>query len=99
MLGGGVSLGLMDSEFSFNETVAIQGLGRQSHIGRDRENAFLYGGYVRGQVNFHLSKRASLFGGVEFNHLGAFDQTVAGKNAHLNLGAGVYLSGGFGLSF
>ena len=98
-LGGGLSFGVIDSEFSFNESVTISGLGTQRHRGFDQSNDLLYGGYVRGQVNVQLWKKLSWFGGVEFNDMGTFEQTAAGKNAQLDLSAAVYLSSGLGFTF
>ena len=98
-VGGGFALGFIDNEFSFFETVTIPGLGSQSHNGRGSDTDWLYGGYVRGQINFRLCKFASVFGAAEFNHLGAFDQTVGGKSAHLDLGRAVYASAGLSFWF
>jgi hypothetical protein len=98
-LGAGLSFGVIDSEFSFNETVTITGLGTRTRSGKDRSSAALFGPYIRGQINVQLWKSLSWFGGVEFNDLGTFDQTVAGKKAQLDLGAAVYLSTGLGCTF
>ena len=98
-LAAGVSLGLLDGDFAYSETVTIAGVGAQSRSGAASDSKFLYGGYLRGQTNCRLTRDVSVFGSAELNHMGGFEQTVGGKSARLDLGSAVFLSGGLRFSF
>jgi len=98
-LGAGLSTGVIDSDFSYAETVMVGGLNTQNRVGSGHATAALVGGYVRAQASLRLFQNASLFGGVEFNDLGTFDQTVGGETARLDLSQGVYVSAGFSYRF
>lgn len=98
-LGGGFSGGLLDSRFSYNDLVTINGLGSQVSSGTDHSLGFVYGGYVRGQVTFKLGKSAALFGGAELDSLNDFTQSAGGTHAQINLGTIISVTGGIRLSF
>jgi len=97
-LSGGLSLGWMDSTFSYYETIVTGGVNRTA-AGRGGKSDWLIGAYARGQVNVNVSEGIWLFGGVEFNHLGDFEQTVMGRKATVDFGAVVAVSGGLSISF
>ena len=96
---GGLSFGLISSDFQYNESVAISGLPTQTYEGNGHDTGGLVGGYVRGQANVRLTHNLSLIGGVEFNDLGTFDQTVGRETAHLNLSQSIYVNAGVRVSF
>jgi len=98
-LGGGFAFGVIDSEFSYDETVTVAGLGTQTHAASGHTDGWVSGGYARAQANLHLDKRVSLFSGVEFDDLGVFNQTVGGETAHLDLSRTVYVTGGISINF
>lgn len=98
-LGGGLSFGLISSDFSYNESVAISGLPTQTHAGSSHEIGGLVGGYARMQADVRLTRNLSLTGGFEFNDLGTFDQTAGSETAHLNLSHALYMTGGLSFRF
>lgn len=98
-LGGGFSLGVIDSEFSYAESVTIPDIGTQSHAAKSHSTDCIYGGYIRGQVKVKLCKAASLFGSAEFNSLSSFTQSAGAAKANLDLSSGVYVSGGISFNF
>lgn len=98
-LGAGLSFGVISSDFSYNEVVAIAGLNNQTHAGSGHEDTALAGAYARAQANVKLFRNVSLIGGVEFNDLGTFDQSVGTETAHLDLSQSIYVSGGLSFSF
>jgi hypothetical protein len=98
-LGAGLSAGVISSDFSYDESVAVNGLNTQNRVGSGHETGALGGGYVRAQAGVRLFQNLSLIGGVEFNDLGTFDQTVGGETARLDLSQGVYVSAGLSCRF
>ena len=98
-LGAGFAGSLMDSKFSYDDVVTISGLGSQVSSGADHSLGFIYGGYVRGQVNLKLCKSATLFGGAELDSLNDFTQSAGVAHAQINLGTIVNVTGGIRFRF
>ena len=98
-LSGGFSTGIIDSRFDYNNLVTITGLGSQTSAGSDRSCDWVYGGYVRGQVNVQLHKSATVFAGAELNSLNDFTQSSDSAHAQINLGSAVYVTAGLRMSF
>lgn len=99
-LGGGLSLALVDSEFSFTEIkTTTSGVTPTTTTGRDRSSDLLTGGYLTAQVAWWLTDNVNVFGGVTYQNVGSFHQQAAGRGARLNLGSTVFLNAGLGFSF
>lgn len=98
-LSGGFSTGIIDSRFEYHDVVTLSGLGSQTSADSDRGCDWVYGGYVRGQINIQLHKSAVVFAGAELNSLSDFTQSAGSAHAQLNLGSAVYVTVGLGLSF
>lgn len=98
-LSGGFSTGIVDSRFDYNDVATITSLGSQTSAGSNRSCDWVYGGYVRGQVNIQLHKSAVVFAGAELNSLSDFTQSSGSAHAQINLGSAVYVTVGLGLSF
>jgi hypothetical protein len=90
--GGGLALGMMDSEFSFTEiTPAGTVSGKSDHVG------LLLGAYAEVGFAYQLCHCASLFTGAQFQYLGDFNQTADGRNARLDIGQTIFYE--FGLQW
>jgi len=98
-LSGGLSLALVDSEFTFNEVNTIAGAGVQTFRGQDRTSDLLVGGYLGARVAWWLTDNVNIFTGVTYQNVGSFSQQAAGRNARLNLGNTIALNLGLGFSF
>jgi hypothetical protein len=98
-LSGGLTLALVDSEFTYNELNTIPGVGAQAFTGQDRSSDLLVGGYLGARVAWWLTDNVSVFTGVTYQNVGSFNQQANGRNARLNLGNTVALNVGLGFSF
>lgn len=98
-LSGGFSTGIIDSRFEYNDVVTITGLGSQTSAGSDRGCDWVYGGYVRGQINVQVRKSATVFAGAELNSMNDFTQSSGAAHAQINLGSAIYATVGLRLSF
>lgn len=98
-LSGGLALAYVESDFTFNETVAIAGVGAQSHSGAGSDSSWLPGGYVAGSASVALSDRWAAFAGAQFQALGQYTQEVSGKQAVLDLRKSIYVTLGLSYSF
>ena len=96
---GGFAMAAIDSEFRFRETVAISGLGSQTHSGRSHDGGVVPGGYVQGTVIWKLNKELDIFASAQYQALASYSQTAAGKRAELNMGESIFVSVGLGFSF
>jgi len=98
-LAGGLSLALVDSEFTFNE-IKTPVIGTPATTsGQNRSSDLLVGGYLSARVAWWLTDNVNLFTGVTYQNVGSFDQQANGRNARLNLGGTVALNVGLGFSF
>jgi hypothetical protein len=98
-LSGGLSLAVVDSEFTFTEVNTIAGVGTQAFSGRNRTADLLVGGYLSARVGWWLTENVSIFGGLTYQNVGSFTQQAGGRNAKLDLGSTVFLNAGVGFSF
>jgi hypothetical protein len=98
-LAAGFVMGLIDSEFSHSDTTSLGELGSQTMSADSNETEWLYGAYLRGQINVNVYENLSAFGGVELNSLGTFDQRAGNAKAELDLKGAVILILGLGVEF
>jgi hypothetical protein len=91
-LSGGLALGVVDSTFSFAETTTAAGMVSAS--GSTQDTGFLVGAYAEAGLAYRFWRSASVFGGVEFQYLGDFQQSVAGRVAQLDLSQAILCKAG-----
>ncbi|MGO8929778.1 MAG: hypothetical protein ACLQU3_23170 [Limisphaerales bacterium] len=89
-LGGGLVVGVVDSTFAFNETTSS---------GSSSSTGYQVGGYAEAGLAYRVCSAASLFGGVQFQSLGDFNQSVGGRRAQLDLSQSIFCVLGFEFHF
>lgn len=80
-LGGGLAMGVVDSTFAYNETTSAGGTSGTS---------WQAGAYAEAGLAYSVCSAVSLFGGAQFQYLGDFNQSVAGRSAQLDLTQAIY---------
>ena len=98
-LSGGFALMYVNSEFSFDETVTIPGVGSVEHQASGAGNGWLPGGYVAGSFSVALSDAWSFVAGAQFEDVGRYTQTLSGKQATLDLSKSIFVTVGLSYSF
>lgn len=98
-LSGGVSFALVDSSFSFEETLGLPGGTVLTNSGSGRKSDMLVGGYAAAGISYAFANAWRLFAGAQYRNLGAFDQTVNGAQVHLDFSEAIYAAVGLGYSF
>ena len=98
-LSGGLALMYVNSEFSYNETVTIPGVGSVEHQASGSGNGLLTGVYVAGNFSVALSDSWSLVAGAQFEDLGRYTQNLDGKQAILDLSKSIFVTVGLSYSF
>jgi hypothetical protein len=98
-LSGGLVLSGLDSTFSFQQSYVAPGGTTIAASGTGSHWEVLPGGYVAGNLSWHLTKALDLFVGAQYQNTGRSSQTVADKRVELDLGQAVFVTGGLGLSF
>jgi len=97
----GLSLAMIDSEFSYSESVTVPDIGAtlqpgvtgtQTRSGTGSDSGLLFGGYLGARFSYALTRQWDLFSGVQFQYLGTFDQSLDGKKAETDLGQSVFVS-------
>lgn len=93
-LGGGLAVGIVDSDFTFSEsTTTVAGV--TSATGSDHRVDCLVGAYAAAELTCRVWRSASVFAGVEFQYLGNFQQSASGRVAELDLSQTVFCKAGF----
>jgi hypothetical protein len=83
--GGGLALGLVDSDFTFAES--------NGHIlvsGANTSTGFVAGAYAEGGFAYRFSHGISVFTGAQFEYLGDFQQSDGTRSAQLKLGQTIF---------
>lgn len=98
-LSGGLSLAVVDSEFTFSE-LKTPVIGTPSTTtGSDRSSDLLVGGYLSARVAYWFTDNVNIFTGLTYQNVGSFNQTANGRKAKLDLGKTISLDVGLGFSF
>jgi hypothetical protein len=98
-LSAGLALAVVDSEFRFDETVTIPTVGVDRRMGAGGESDLLVGVFAGGTLAYDLSQAVSVFVGAQYQNLGRFEQSAAGKQAEWDLRDSIFFHAGLGVSF
>ena len=107
-LEAGLAVAVVDSDFSFTESVNIPTIGpalqsgvlaTQTRTGRGTTTDGLVGGYAGLGLKVDVDRHWSLTAGGRYQHVGWFRQTVAGKGVEIDLGKSLIVTFGLGYSF
>jgi len=93
-VGGGVALGLVTGEYSFDESIAFASGGNASNQGAFSATEVVYGGYAEALLYFRAEERSELYIGAQYVTLGDVTFSGGGRQARLNLGNGIYFAAG-----
>ena len=96
---GGLAFAVVDSEFSYKETVTVPGVGATTRSDRGSHSDIMVGWYVSGGISYALSDSVGIFAGVQYQDMGLYKQTESRKQAQLELGGNIFLSLGLTFSF
>ena len=98
-LSAGLALASVNSQFKFNETVTIPGVGAMSRSGSASHSDLLVGGYAAGSFSYAFSRAWSASAGVQYQILGSSVSQAGGKVAELDLRNSLFVTFGIGYSF
>ena len=98
-LSGGFALVYIQSEFSFNETVAIAGLSPQAYSGSSSASGWRPGGYVAGTFSYAFAEDWAVAAGAQFLDVGHYTHSAGGKEAVLDLTQSLFVTIGVSHSF
>ena len=96
-LRGGLALVAVNSEFSYQETTAISGLGEVTSSARGSQSDLLVGAYAGGGISYAFNDNFGVLAGAQFQSVGEFSQTLNGRKAVLDLSKSIYVT--IGLSY
>ena len=94
---GGLALVAVNSEFSYQETTAISGLGEVTSSARGSQSDLLVGAYAGGGISYAFNDNFGVLAGAQFQSVGEFSQTLNGRKAVLDLSKSIYVT--IGLSY
>jgi hypothetical protein len=98
-LSGGLAVGLLDGNVSWNEQLAIPGGPTLTRAGSGDDTKFLCGYYVGLSAAYQFNDRWGLEAGVQFQDLGVYDHNFGGSRVELDLSKSVFVHAGVSFSF
>jgi hypothetical protein len=98
-LSGGLALGWLHGDYSFEETTTLTSLGSVSEQGSSTETELLVGGFAAAELWYALSQDWSAFVGVQYQYLGSSTQRASDKEVTVDLGESVFMTVGLGYAF
>jgi hypothetical protein len=99
-LSGGLAVGLLDGNMSWNETFIMPNNGKSISVHGGGDNAeFLWGGYVNLQAQYQISQRWGLEAGVQFQDLGTYDHNFGSRGVQVDLSRSIFVHAGISFSF
>lgn len=96
---GGLALAYVESDFSFNETVSIAGVGSQTRSGSGSHSGWMAGGYGAVNCSITFAESWAAFAGAQFMDVGQYRHSVSGKEAVLDLRQTIFATFGISHSF
>lgn len=96
---GGGALLYVDSDFQFQETALISGVSTALRTGASTRSEALFGGYVGANLSVALSDAWRVLVGVQYQHVGNFEQQAGDKQAEIDFGKTIYATAGLSFSF
>ena len=104
----GVMATVISSDFKVNESATVTGRNPilapgvtavQTFNGNSSETGVVGGGYVGADIKVKLNDRWDLFGGVQYQYLQDFKQSLGGRQVTLRLDQTVFATAGLSYSF
>jgi hypothetical protein len=98
-ISGGLALGLIDGNDSWNETMTIPTIGTTTSSGHGEAFDMLWGGYLGADLNWQINRRWSIEGGAQFQDIGKYNHSFSGRVVELDLSRSLFVEVGVGYSF
>jgi hypothetical protein len=96
---GGFALGVVSGDYKFDETIVLADGSSAVNTWKIGATDVVYGGYVNAVLLYHVVPNGDIYLGAQFMPLGNASVSSGGRQARLNLGSGVYFSGGINWPF
>jgi hypothetical protein len=99
-LSGGLAVGLLDGNMSWNETLTVPGTTTDIfRSGSGSDNQFLWGYYVGLSAVYQFNERWGVEAGVQFQDLGTYNHTFGPRAVELDLSKSLFVHAGISFSF
>jgi hypothetical protein len=98
-VSGGLALGLVDVDASWNETLTLDAGGTFNDTGSGSDNDLRVGFYLAAGLLWNFSESWSVVGGAQYQNLGKYSQSFGSRTVELDLSKSIFVSIGIGYSF
>lgn len=96
---GGLALVAVNSEFTYQETTAITGVGESTSSGHGTHSDLMVGAYAGGSLSGALSDHFGVFAGAQYQNVGEYAQNLNGRKAVLDLRKSIFVTIGLSYSY
>jgi len=98
-LSGGLALGLLDDNESWQQTLNVPGTGTFTASGQGSDFKMLWGYYVSLDAAYQINKRWGVEGGVQYEDIGQYSHSFSGRTVQLDLSQSLFVQVGISYSF
>jgi len=96
---GGLALAMVDSEYTFQESITTPSGPPALRSGSSSEDDVLVGGYVGANISYAITESFDVFAGAQYQYLDGYSHRVSDKKASVELDKSIFLTVGIGYSF
>jgi hypothetical protein len=96
---GGLAVVAVNSEFTYQETTTISGVGTSTSSGQGSQSDLLVGVYAGGSVSCALSDHFGAFAGAQYQNVGEYVHNLNGRKAVLDLSKSIFVTIGLSYSY
>jgi len=97
-LGAGPVVGVVDGEYSFDETVTVGDVASHNR-GSFSSVGVQYGGYANATFNVHINQSVDFYLGAQYVMMNNYNISSGGRSANLDLGGQILVSAGINWPF
>lgn len=98
-LSAGLALAIVQSDYSFQQSFVAPTGGAVVSSAAGSRSELLPGGFIAANLSYRLTKSLSAHVGAQYQNTGTFSQTLADKQAEIDLSQGVFVTAGVGWEF
>lgn len=98
-VSGGLAVGFLGADVDWSETAYLPGGGTASGSGRASDSEVLWGAYLQAQFSYDLGNDWRALAGAQYQYLGTYEHTFAGRGVELDMTGTFFFTIGFSKSF
>lgn len=98
-VSGGLAIGYLTTDVSWNETIAFNGGGSITDTGSGSDSSFRLGFYIAANAYWRMDENWGLAGSLQYQNLGTYSKVFGTRKVELDLSKSIFVTVGISYSF